>query len=53
MINIGAYAKGSNPEIDKAIETMPHINAFLKQDVAEPSSIEQSFAGLEALAQAE
>ena len=31
MINIGAYVKGSNPNIDKAIEAAPKIEAFLKQ----------------------
>ena len=50
MINIGAYAKGSNPEIDKAIETMPLINAFLKQDITEQRTLEDSFAQLAALA---
>lgn len=31
MINIGAYASGSNPEIDMAIKKNPEIEAFLKQ----------------------
>jgi flagellum-specific ATP synthase len=50
MINIGAYAHGSNPEIDKAIETRPLSEAFLRQDVSEPCSLEQSFAALTQLA---
>ena len=50
MINIGAYAHGSNPEIDKAIETMPAINTFLQQDVSEGFSIEQGLAQLQELA---
>jgi flagellum-specific ATP synthase len=49
MINIGAYAKGSNPEIDKAIETMPLINAFLKQDLTEQRNLEDSFTQLSML----
>jgi flagellum-specific ATP synthase len=32
LINIGAYAKGSNPYIDKAIALLPEIRAFLRQD---------------------
>ncbi|MEZ0537766.1 flagellar protein export ATPase FliI [Caldicellulosiruptoraceae bacterium PP1] len=35
LINIGAYTKGSNIEIDKAIELIPKINQFLRQDVDE------------------
>ncbi|SHG92563.1 flagellar protein export ATPase FliI [Tepidibacter thalassicus] len=31
LINIGAYAKGSNPKIDLAIEKIDEINSFLKQ----------------------
>ncbi|MDR2573516.1 MAG: FliI/YscN family ATPase [Desulfovibrio sp.] len=50
MINIGAYAAGGNPEIDEAIARLPAINAFLRQDVGEPQSLEQSFAQLRALA---
>lgn len=49
MINIGAYAQGSNPEIDKAIATMPEINNFLRQQVTESCSLEQGFAALEHL----
>ena len=50
MINIGAYAHGSNPEIDKAIESVPKINQFLRQDIAESCSVDQSYAALEELA---
>ena len=35
LINIGAYAKGSNSEIDRAIELYQPIKKFLKQDVNE------------------
>ncbi|MDQ7779295.1 MAG: FliI/YscN family ATPase [Planctomycetota bacterium] len=31
LINIGAYAKGGNPEIDRAIGMIDRINEFLKQ----------------------
>ncbi len=35
LINIGAYAAGSNPKIDEAIKKMDGILSFLKQDVDE------------------
>ncbi len=35
LINIGAYSKGSNPQIDRAIELHEPINEFLQQDVNE------------------
>ena len=50
MINIGAYAQGSNPEIDKAIATRPLSTAFLQQDVAEQVSLEDSMKQLGMLA---
>lgn len=46
LINIGAYVKGSNPEIDEAIAKMPAINKFLKQSIGEHSTLEESVAGL-------
>ncbi len=50
MVNIGAYQRGSNPEIDEAIGAMPKINAFLCQDVSDPQNLEQSMSQLRALA---
>lgn len=35
LINIGAYVKGSNSNIDRAIECIDDINKFLKQAVSE------------------
>ena len=35
LINIGAYAKGSNPKIDRAISKMDDINALFKQGIYE------------------
>jgi flagellum-specific ATP synthase len=31
LINLGAYQKGANPEVDQAVESKPKIDAFLKQ----------------------
>ena len=54
MINIGAYAAGSNPTIDKAIENIEKINTFLRQGIEECSSpedtvnlLEQAIGGLD------
>lgn len=35
LINIGAYEKGANPEIDAAIRMNPLIREFLRQDISE------------------
>lgn len=41
LINIGAYQKGSNPKLDKAIEQMPLIDKFLKQATNEHVTFEE------------
>jgi flagellum-specific ATP synthase len=46
LINVGAYAAGSNPEIDEAIEKMPAINDFLRQEILERSTMEETFKKL-------
>ena len=42
LINVGAYAKGSNPEIDEAIKKLPEIKEFLVQDIEEKSDIDET-----------
>ncbi len=42
LINIGAYVKGSNPEIDYAIGMIGRVNVFLKQDIHEIVDFENS-----------
>jgi flagellum-specific ATP synthase len=42
LINIGAYQKGSNPEIDNAIKAYAKINALLQQSMREPCSQEET-----------
>ncbi len=49
LINIGAYAKGSNAKIDKAIELNEEIRRFLRQDSKERSTFEMTVKRLEAL----
>jgi flagellum-specific ATP synthase len=50
MLNIGAYAKGSNPKIDEAIKKMDGINALLVQHSNERVGLEDAFAGVEKIA---
>ena len=47
LINIGAYVKGSNPEIDLAISKHDAINSFLIQDIDEKISFEDTLAIME------
>ena len=49
LINIGAYVAGSNPKIDYAIKMIDRINAYLRQDVGETVSFEESIRQLNAL----
>ncbi len=49
LINIGAYQKGSNPEIDRAINMIGRVNAFLRQGIEEQVSFDQSRRDLFAL----
>ncbi len=42
LINIGAYVKGSNPKLDDAIKYNDAINSFLKQEMDEQSSFQES-----------
>jgi flagellum-specific ATP synthase len=49
LIDIGAYQKGSNAVIDYAISLHQPINAFLRQQVEEPSDYEQTVMKLHAL----
>ena len=46
LIRIGAYVRGSSQQVDKAIELMPRVEKFLKQDVGERSTFEETRAAL-------
>jgi len=46
LINIGAYAKGSNPKIDYAISMIDRLNTFLRQPVAQRVSMTDSSLAL-------
>ncbi len=47
LINIGAYVKGSNPRIDRAINRIDAINDFLRQDIEDSTDPEDMLAMLE------
>ena len=49
LINIGAYKKGSNPNIDYAISKIDSVNEFLMQETDEKFDYEDSVAMMEAL----
>ena len=49
LINIGAYKKGSNPEIDFAVSKIGAVNQFLQQDVMEKFGFEEEEQMLRAL----
>lgn len=53
LINAGVYQSGSNPEIDLAIRMRESINAMLRQQIAESSSLEDTIVQLTELVGAE
>lgn len=46
LVNIGAYASGSNPAIDQAIAFHEPIEEFLRQQVTDASNHEEALAGM-------
>ncbi len=50
LINIGAYEKGSNPGVDKAIEKIDQINSFLRQGIEEKANYEDTVKRLKNIA---
>ncbi len=46
LIHVGAYAAGSDPETDYAIERMPEMRRFLQQDFNDCARFEESIQGL-------
>ena len=49
LINIGAYKRGSNKNIDYAIDKIDAVNDFLKQEVDAKFDFEESMQMMEAL----
>jgi flagellum-specific ATP synthase len=50
LIAVGAYQKGSDPQVDQAIEMWPQLRVFLQQEVDEPMTLEVAIEKLDALA---
>jgi flagellum-specific ATP synthase len=54
LIRIGAYRRGGDPAVDRAIDYYPKIEAFFAQDQKDSATLAESYAALaEALASAE
>ena len=53
LILVGAYAKGSDPQIDFAIDQMPRLQGFLQQGMSEKSEWRQGAHALEELLKAQ
>ena len=51
LINIGAYQKGSNPQIDLAVQMIQPIEEFLRQGIYQPVEFQGSVNQVKALAQ--
>ena len=49
LIHVGLYVKGTNPEVDQAVQAHPAILEFLRQSIQEQPSLEESRAALENL----
>jgi flagellum-specific ATP synthase len=46
LIQLGAYRRGTTPEVDLAIEKNPHFENFLRQGKEEATSLGESYARL-------
>jgi flagellum-specific ATP synthase len=51
MIRLGAYRKGSSPEVDESLQFYPLLDAFLHQNKEEHTSLEEGFHMLAELLQ--
>ena len=49
LINIGAYAQGTNPELDFAIQNIHNFDVFLRQSVSENVAFDDCVARLQSL----
>ncbi len=49
LVNIGAYVKGSDPEVDTALMVLPQLTNFLQQDRTDVSNFHQTVDALAAI----
>jgi flagellum-specific ATP synthase len=52
LIRIGAYTKGSSPPVDRAVELLPVLTAFLRQEVNERTPFADTSRTMERIAAA-
>jgi len=50
LIQLGAYTSGSNPKLDASIRNREQQLAFVRQDARSKASLDETLAGLDALA---
>jgi len=46
LVQIGAYRQGTDPVLDEALQRLDQVTAFLRQDVTEPTSLDDTVARL-------
>jgi flagellum-specific ATP synthase/type III secretion protein N (ATPase) len=51
LVNIGAYVKGSDPEVDTALLVMPALNNFLQQESSVVSNFDMTLRSLAEISQ--
>jgi flagellar protein export ATPase FliI len=51
LVNIGAYVKGSDPEVDTALMVMPALNHFLQQESSDVSNFDITLKHLAEISQ--
>jgi flagellum-specific ATP synthase len=49
LITVGAYRPGGDPQLDRAVQLWPQMEAFLNQDLNRPVSLNSSIAELQSL----
>jgi flagellum-specific ATP synthase len=52
LVRIGAYTRGTNPQIDRAIELRPAVEFFLKQEIGKHANLAETRAALDRIAAA-
>ncbi len=50
LVNLGAYVRGTNPELDQAISLRPELEKLLQQKVEEPSDFGEILQKIQGLA---
>ncbi len=49
LVEIGAYAQGSDPDADAALRLMPRIDDFLRQDIDAPTPVAETWQAIQEL----